>query len=88
VHAEPSHWLCEISISKTVHHHFLAWANTPHYNKPPIGGTYLFIYLLWSSLFSASLSQLVKTNTNEQKVGEKKNQMCQVVGQEEWAKFV
>jgi hypothetical protein len=22
VHAEPSHWLHEISISKTVHHHF------------------------------------------------------------------
>jgi hypothetical protein len=23
--------LHEISISKTVHHHFFAWANTPHY---------------------------------------------------------
>jgi len=22
VHAEPSHWLHEISISKTIHHHF------------------------------------------------------------------
>jgi len=28
VHDEPSHWLHEISISKTVsYHHFLAWSN-------------------------------------------------------------
>ncbi len=25
VHAEPSHWLHEISISRTVHHHFWPW---------------------------------------------------------------
>ncbi len=30
MHAEPSHWLHEISISKTVRHHF--WHGlTPHY---------------------------------------------------------
>jgi hypothetical protein len=29
VHAEPSHWLHEISISKNCWSPFLAWANTP-----------------------------------------------------------
>jgi hypothetical protein len=56
VHAEPSHWLHEISISKTVRHHFRPWANTRIINfgwvrgrggRGTNGGT----YLLWGVSF-------------------------------------
>jgi hypothetical protein len=40
VHAEPSHWLHEISISKTVHHHF--W---PGLIPPIINRGYLFYFI-------------------------------------------
>jgi len=38
VHAEPSHWLDEISISKTVRHHFWPGLIPPTHYK--LGGTY------------------------------------------------
>jgi hypothetical protein len=45
VHAEPYHWLHEISIFQTCSSPFLAWANTP----PIIKGGVL-IYLFRSNL--------------------------------------
>jgi hypothetical protein len=33
LHAEPSHWLHEISISKTVHHHFWPGLIYPRYKQ-------------------------------------------------------
>jgi len=53
VHVEPSHWLHEISISKTVHHHFSPGLITPIINWGYVF-IYLFIYLViqWHSQFS------------------------------------
>jgi hypothetical protein len=44
VHAEPTHWLHEISISKTCLSPSLAWANTPIINMREYLFIYLFIY--------------------------------------------
>jgi len=46
VHAEPSHWLHEISISKTIRHHFLPGRIPPL----EIGGTYMYIYVICNIL--------------------------------------
>jgi hypothetical protein len=46
VHAEPSHWLHEISISKTICHHFLPGLIPPL----EIGGTYIYTYVVCNIL--------------------------------------
>jgi hypothetical protein len=48
VHAEPSHWLHEISLSKTVHHHFAPWlimAREEFWGAPALSVLFSFLTL-------------------------------------------